>query len=120
MREEQLNQNQEKPKNFWQKLKMWQKAGIVLLIFLLTYIVIIPLLFCTNIDFDFSQNPEYISCSKNSDCVAKSCGCLNEKGSKKFSLWTAFCGVNLKCTIPSSCSCQNNKCVSNYDYGNHQ
>lgn len=108
--------NQEKQNFFWQRLKLWQKSGLVVLGLLLIYIIVIPLLFCTNIDFDFSQNQEYISCSKDSDCIAKTCGCLNEKGSKKFSLWTALCGVSLKCIIPSSCTCQNRQCIGSYAY----
>jgi len=112
------NKNQEKSKNFWQKLKMWQKIGTIIFVLILIYIIIIPLFFCTNIDFDFSKNSDYISCSQNSDCIAKTCGCLNEKGAKKFSFWTAFCVRGLKCTIPSSCSCQDRKCVGRYDYGN--
>ncbi len=116
--EQYQNENQEKPKNFWQRLKMWQKIGIIVFILVLTYVMIIPLLFCTNIDFDFSKNPEYISCYQDSNCIAKTCGCLNEKGAKKFSLWTIFCGGRLMCIIPSSCVCQNGQCVNNYDYDN--
>ena len=112
------NKKQEKPKTFWQRLKMWQKIGIIILGLIPIYIIVIPLLFCTNIDFDFSKNQEYISCSGDSDCIAKTCGCLNEKGANKFSFWTAFCGVRLGCLLPSSCSCQDRKCTSSYDYGN--
>lgn len=119
MQNQSFNQNQ-KPKNFWQKLKAWQKAGIIIFALLLICTVTISLLFCANIDFDFSKNPEYISCSQDSDCKAKTCGCLNKRGAKKFSLWTAFCRVHLKCVIPTSCSCQNGQCVSNYDYGNEE
>ena len=31
-------------------------------------------------------------------------------------LWTTFCGGGLMCKIPSSCTCQNGQCISNYDY----
>lgn len=44
-----LNQNQEKPKNFWQRLKLWQKIGIIVFAFVIGafsyYILIRPLLF---------------------------------------------------------------------------
>ena len=115
--EQNRNQKQEKPKNFWQKSKMWQKAGIVLLWLLLIYIIISSF-FCLRSDPDFTKDLEYITCENNSDCVANPCGCLNEKGSKNFSLWTTFCVRNLQCIIPSSCICQNGQCVGNYDYGN--
>ncbi|MCK5477230.1 MAG: hypothetical protein KAI55_04890, partial [Candidatus Aenigmarchaeota archaeon] len=64
--------------------KIIGKIVIATILFLLVYIFVIPLLFCGNVDFDFTKNQEYLSCSQDSDCIAKSCGCLNEKGAKKF------------------------------------
>ena len=115
--EQLTNQNQKKPKNFWQRLKKWQKIGTIILVLLLIYIFISSL-FCLRSDPDFTKDLEYVACENNSDCVPEKCGCLNKEGAKNFSLWTTFCVRNLKCVIPSSCSCQNGKCVGSYDYGN--
>ncbi|MCK5504380.1 MAG: hypothetical protein KAJ10_04425, partial [Thermodesulfovibrionia bacterium] len=97
---------------------MWQKAISIVLGLLLIYIIIIPLLFCTNIDFNFSQNPEYISCSQDSDCKITSCGCLNNKTVFKCGSFVAFSNLFSGCLSPSSCSCQDGQCVGSYDYDN--
>ena len=117
--EQLINQGQKKPKNFWQKLKKWQKIEIVVVGFILIYIVTSSF-FCLRSDPDFTKDLEYITCENNSDCVPEKCGCLNKKGAKNFSLWTTFCVINLKCVIPSSCSCQDGKCVGSYDYDNEE
>ena len=117
--EQSTNQNQKNQRILGKKSKKWQKAGIVVLGLLLIYIFISSF-FCLRSDPDFTKDPEYISCSQDSDCVARTCGCLNEKGAKNFSLWTTFCVRRLKCIIPSSCSCQNRQCISNYDYDNEE
>ena len=118
MQNQPFNQTQ-KPNNFWQKLKLWQRVGGVVSVFLFTYIIIIPILFCANvIDSNFSQNSKFVSCSKNSDCVITSCGCLNKKTVLKCGALVIFSDLFSGCLPPSSCSCQNNKCVSDYDYGN--
>ena len=114
-----LNQNQKQPKNFWQKLKLWQKISTIvgcMIILLLIYIVVIPLLFCTNINFNLTKNPEYVSCTQNSDCISKSCGCLNKEGASKFSWLTNLCGIRVKCRAPSACTCENNQCKGSYNY----
>lgn len=120
MQNQPFNRNQ-KQKNFWQKLKAWQKTGIILFIFLLIYIVIVPLLFCVDIiDSNFAQNSKSISCSKNSDCVITSCGCLNKKTVLKCGALVIFSDLFSSCEPPSSCSCQNGQCVSDYDYGSEE
>ena len=100
---------------FLKNLKLWQK--IILSIFLLgiLYFIIIPLAFCTNIDLEFDKKQEYISCSSDTDCIPKSCGCLNSKGSKRFSLLMAICGMRLGCLPPSECKCQEGKCSGSFD-----
>ncbi|MCK5416440.1 hypothetical protein KAI92_03370 [Candidatus Parcubacteria bacterium] len=115
------NQNlnsEQKPKNFWQKLKVWQKAGIIFFAFLLIYVVIIPLLFCGSVNFSFTQDPEYIFCSRDSDCKITNCGCLNKKTVLKCGALVVFSNLFSLCEPPSSCSCQNGLCVSEWDYGN--
>ena len=87
-------------------------ALVAAILLFLLYFLVIPLLFCTNIDFDLTKKLEYVSCSKDADCIPKECGCLNAKGVKKFSFLVNFCGVQLRCLSPSSCSCQDNKCLS--------
>ncbi len=56
-----LNQNQEPPKNFWQRLKLWQKIGIIVLavtdVVLLYYILLIsPNLF----DLRITETPDTV------------------------------------------------------------
>ena len=89
--------------------------GVIFLL-LIIWIIVIPLVFCTNIDFDFTNNPEYISCSEDSDCIPRSCGCLNEEGARKFDFWTVFCSIHLGCMDPSSCYCLEGKCGGVYNY----
>ncbi|MCK5475170.1 MAG: hypothetical protein KAI71_01125 [Candidatus Pacebacteria bacterium] len=117
--EQLTNQNQEKPKNFWQRLKTWQKIGFIILGLFLIYIIISSFL-CLRSGSDFTKDSEYITCENDHDCVSEKCGCLNKKGSRNFNLWTTFCVRNLKCMIPSSCNCQNGRCISNYNYNNEK
>ena len=112
-------QKQKNPNNFQQRSKKWQKTGLVILWLFLIYIFVSSF-FCLRSDPDFTKDLEYIACENNHDCVPEKCGCLNKKGSKSFNLWTTFCVRNLKCKIPSSCSCQNGVCVSSYGYGNEK
>lgn len=105
-----FNINTKNMKKFLQNLTTWQKILAIIILLTLLFIFIIPLIFCANIDFNFTQNPKNISCLKNSDCTPKTCGCLNKQGAKKFSFWTMLCGARLKCIVQPECICQNNNC----------
>ncbi len=100
---------------FWQKLKLWHKITLSIFLLGILCVVVIPLVFCSNIDFDLSKKQEYIFCTQDSDCFSKSCGCLNSSGAKKFSFLTLFCGVHLGCLSPSECKCQEGKCTGSFD-----
>lgn len=95
---------------FWQKLKLWQKITLSIFLLGILYVIVIPLVFCSNIDIDLSKKQEYIFCTQDSDCFSKNCGCLNSKGANRFSFLTALCGIQLKCIPPSECKCQEGKC----------
>ncbi len=100
---------------FWKKLKLWQKIILSIFLFGILYIFVIPLVFCTNVDMDLSKKQEYISCLNDSDCISKSCGCLNSKGAKKFSTISMFCGIHMSCILPSECKCKEGKCSGSFD-----
>ncbi len=100
---------------FLQKLKLWQKITLSILFLGVLYVVIVPLAFCSNIDLNLSKQQQYISCTKDSDCISKSCGCLNSEGVKKFSTISIFCGMDLLCIPPSECKCEEGKCSGSFD-----
>jgi len=93
------------------KILIW--GLIIIIALLIIYFVAIPLLFCTRTE-NIINNPKYSSCSQDSDCTASECGCLNENWLIKFV--TKLCGPSMGCLSPTSCTCENNKCQSHYDY----
>jgi len=91
-----LNQNQDKPKNFWQRLKGWQKIGIFVLGFILICVILIKLM-CVLPVPGFSLDR---SCQNDSDCIPQSCGCLNERGARNLRIMGTSCGIHFACFPP--------------------
>ena len=100
---------------FWKKLKLWQKFTLSSFLFGLLCVIVVPIIFCDNVDLDLSKQQRYTSCIKDSDCISKSCGCLNSSGARKFSFLTNFCRMQLDCLPPSECKCQEEKCIGSFD-----
>jgi serpin B len=70
---------------------------------------------CDNLTSFMAEN-EYISCTEDKDCVPRSCGCVNHKGSEEFAYRSRTCGVGIACLAPPSCDCENSKCIGDWDF----
>ncbi|MCK5123274.1 MAG: hypothetical protein KAQ87_03970 [Candidatus Pacebacteria bacterium] len=109
------DQNQENPKNFWQRLKRWQKIGVFVSGFILICVILIKLMCVLPVPgFNFDR-----SCQNDSDCIPQSCGCLNERGARNLSIMGTFCGIYFDCFPPSACVCKNGSCTGIDDWNHY-
>lgn len=98
------------------KITIGITIAVIIILILIIYFIISQIVYCklNKADLDPTNNPNYISCLENSDCIPTSCGCLNKEGAKKFDTTANKCGVELRCIWPSNCTCKNNQCYSDY------